>query len=180
MFSDPEKVIVQSHVAEGMTIADFGSGIGFYAIALAKRVGHEGKVYAIDILPDHLRKLKNDANKLGLNNIEVIQGDLEAKNGSGLLKATVDRVIISNMVFQAERPQAVIAEARRILKHDGKVAVVDWSDSFGQIGPHKDHIVTKEAMHAIFEREGFSHETNIDAGSHHYGMLYTLKGTPRR
>lgn len=178
MFSDPEKIIAEAHVAEGMTVADFGAGVGFYSMALARRTGQYGRVFAIDIKPDHLKKVKNEANKLGYKNVEVIQGDLEAKNGSGLVSASVDRVIMSNMVFQTENPQAVVQEAKRILKHSGKVAVIDWSESFGQIGPHPDHIISKEKMRSFFEKEGFVLESFLDAGTHHYGMLYVLADTP--
>ena len=178
MFSDPDSVIKQSYVAEGMTVADFGAGIGFYALALAKKVGEYGRVFAIDVLPDHLRKLSNEAARQGLNNIELIQSDLEAENGSGLLAASVDRIIIANTLFKADHPEKIVNEAKRILKHDGKVAVVDWIDSFSQIGPHPDDVVTKEEARKYFEDADFVLESFIDAGSHHYGLLYVLAPKP--
>jgi len=174
MFSDPEKVITQLYVAEGMSVADFGSGIGFYSLLLARKVGQYGHVYSIDVMPDLLKSLKNEANKQGYSNIEVIQGDLEAKNGSGLMPSTVDRIIVANTLFQADHPEHVVREAKRILKHDGKIAVIDWEESYGQIGPHPDHVITKEESRAHFEKAGFVLEAYIDAGSHHYGMLYSL------
>ncbi len=175
MFSDPDSVIKQSYVAEGMTVADFGAGVGFYALALAKKVGEYGRVFAIDVLSDHLRKLVNEAARQGLHNIEVIQSDLETDKGSGLLTASVDRIIIANTLFQTDNPRKLVIEAKRVLKHDGKVAVIDWAESFNQIGPHTDHVVTKDESRKYFEDEGFKLESFIDAGSHHYGLLYTLK-----
>lgn len=178
MFSDPDKVIKEMFVAEGMTVADFGSGVGFYTIPLSRRVGPYGRVFAIDAMGDFLRKLKNEAVRAGLNNVEVIQGDLESNGGSGLLTASVDRIVIANTLFQSENPLQVVLEAKRIIKHSGKVAVIDWEDSFGQIGPHKDHIITKEETRNLFEKNGFSFESFIDAGEHHYGMLYSVTSTP--
>ncbi len=178
MFSDPDKVIKEMFVAEGMTVADFGSGVGFYTIPLSRRVGPYGRVFAIDAMGDFLRKLKNEAVRAGLNNVEVIQGDLESNGGSGLLTASVDRIVIANTLFQLENPLQVVLEAKRIIKHSGKVAVIDWEDSFGQIGPHKDHIITKEETRDLFEKNGFSFESFIDAGEHHYGMLYSVASTP--
>lgn len=175
MFSDPESVISQSYIAEGMTVADFGAGVGFYALALAKKVGEYGRVFAVDVLPDHLRKLANEAAHQGFHNIDVIQSDLESDKGSGLLTASVDRIIVANTLFQAEHPEKIVKEAKRVLKHDGKIAVVDWIDSFNHIGPHPDNIITKEEARKYFEDEGFALESFIDAGSHHYGMLYSLK-----
>lgn len=165
-------------VAEGMTVADFGSGAGFYTLVLARKVGPYGRVFAIDIQPDFLRKIKNEATHEGLKNIDVIQGDLNMARGSGLVSASVDRIVIANTLFTLENIDAVVSEAKRVLKHDGKIAVIDWNESYGQIGPHKDHVVTKDEARESFEKAGFHLESFLDAGSHHYGMLYTLTHTP--
>jgi ubiquinone/menaquinone biosynthesis C-methylase UbiE len=178
MFSDPGKIIQQLHVGEGMTVADFGAGIGFYSLQLSRRVGPYGKVFAIDVEAEHLRRIKNEAVKQGMDQLEVIQGNLEAPKGSGILSASVDRIIIANILFQSENPEAVVIEARRILKHTGKLAVVEWSDSFSQVGPHPDHVLKKEDTQVLFESKGFVLEGFIDAGSHHYGLLYTHAEVP--
>lgn len=178
MFSDPEKVISEMFVSEGMTVADFGSGAGFYTLALAKKVGPYGRVFAIDSHPDFLRRIKNEAVRSGLQNVEVIQGNLESKKGSGLVSASVDRIVIANTLFSMENVDEIVIEAKRVLKHDGKVVVIDWNESYGQIGPHTDHIVTKDEAREMFEKEGFHLESFVDAGSHHYGMLYVLTHTP--
>ncbi|MCF7865202.1 MAG: class I SAM-dependent methyltransferase [Candidatus Pacebacteria bacterium] len=178
MFSDPNKVISELFVAEGMTVADFGSGAGFYTLALAKKVGPYGRVFAIDSHPDFLKRIKNEAVRTGLQNVEVIQGDLESKKGSGLVTASVDRIVIANTLFSLENLDEIVSETKRVLKHDGKVVVIDWNESYGQIGPHPDHVVTKDEAREIFEKEGFHLESFIDAGSHHYGMLYVLTHTP--
>ena len=178
MFSDPHKVISQLFVAEGMTVADFGSGTGFYTLALARKVGPYGRVFAVDVQADFLRKIKNEANRAGLKNIDVIQGNLEAQKGSGLLDASLDRIVIANTLFQADHIDRIVQEVKRTLKHDGKVVVIDWNESYGQIGPHEDHFVTKEEAREHFEKAGFHLESFIDAGSHHYGMLYVLTHTP--
>jgi precorrin-6B methylase 2 len=178
MFSEPGKVIEQLFVAEGMTVADFGAGAGFYVLPLARRVGPYGRVFAIDVQPDHLRKIKNECVKEGMNQVEVIMGDLESPKGSGLVSASVDRIVISNVLFQSENPSAVVKEAKRVLKHNGKIAVVEWIESYNQIGPHSDHVLTQEEARDIFEAEGFMLESFIDAGSHHYGLLYVHANTP--
>ncbi len=178
MFSDPEKVISEMFVAEGMTVADFGSGAGFYTLLLARKVGPYGRVFSIDTNPDFLRRIKNEATRSGLQNVEVIQGDLEVEKGSGLINASVDRIVIANTLFSLKNLDEIVKEAKRVLKHDGKIAVIDWNESYGQIGPHTDHVVTKDEAREMFETEGFYLESFINAGSHHYGMLYVLTHTP--
>jgi ubiquinone/menaquinone biosynthesis C-methylase UbiE len=178
MFSDPNKVISELFVAQGMTAADFGSGAGFYTLALARKVGPYGRVFAIDTNPDFLRRIKNEATRSGMQNVEVIQGNLESQKGSGLIAASVDRIVIANTLFTLTNLDEIVLETKRVLKHDGKVVVIDWNESYGQIGPHPDHIVTKDEAREIFEKAGFHLESFVDAGSHHYGMLYVLTHTP--
>lgn len=174
MFADPEKIVSQIFLTEGMTVADFGAGIGFYSNILARKVGPYGKVFAVDVEKDHLKKIKNEAVRAGFENIEVVCGDLEMPSGSGIMAATVDRVLISNTLFQSAYPENIVKEAKRVLKHNGKIAVVDWSDSFSQLGPYEDHVLTHDESRKIFEKNGFKLEAYIDAGSHHYGMLFVL------
>ncbi len=173
-FSDPESNIDQMKVSEGMYVADFGCGVGFYSLALARRVGPLGKVYAVDIQPEHLSKLHAEAMHRGFKNIEIVHGNLEMPEGSGLLKACVDRVIVSNVLFQVEDIFLVAEEARRVLKPSGIVAVIDWTESYHQVGPHKDRVVNKEHVRKAFEATGFELVSRLDAGSHHYGFLFRL------
>lgn len=171
-FSDPYSNIEQLQVHEGMQVADFGSGVGFYSLVLAKKVGPYGKVYAIDIQGDHLAKLKREAGHRGYTNVEVIQSNLENPDGSGLLSASIDRLVISNLLFQVDDIYMVAEEARRVIKPSGLIAVIDWSESFNQIGPHPDHVVAPNKIRQAFEGSGFDFVSRLDAGSHHYGFIF--------
>lgn len=161
-------------VAEGMTVADFGAGTGFYSLALAKKVGEYGKVYCLDVQDEHLSKIKHEAERTGIKNIELIHADLEVANGSGLRAGSVDRVVITNVLFQTNHPKRIAVEAKRVLKHSGKVAVVEWLGSFSMMGPHPDHVLPESQTIELFEGAGFALDKKFDAGSHHYGLLFKL------
>lgn len=173
MFSQPEKNIEQFSVDPGMKVADLGSGAGFYTFALSNAVGKTGRVFAVDVQQDLLMKLKNEAFKKGLENIEIIWGDIDEPNGSHLADNSVDRVLIANTLFQADDKDAVAQEAYRILKPKSSVLLIDWSDSFGGLGPHTSRVVKPEQGRAIFEKAGFAYLREIRAGDHHYGMIFT-------
>ncbi|MEN9649639.1 MAG: hypothetical protein RL094_606 [Candidatus Parcubacteria bacterium] len=175
MFSDPLKNIAHMYIGEGMHVADFGAGIGHYTLAIAKKVGEYGKVFAIDVQADHLSALKNDAKRKKVHNIELIHSDLEQPNGSCLPDALIDRVVIVNMLFQNEHPEQIAKEAKRILKSKGRVVVIEWIDSYNHIGPHPDHVLQRERAQQIFMQQGFELEKGFDAGSHHYGLLFKNK-----
>lgn len=173
-FSDPAQIIGRLALSEGVYVADFGAGVGAYSIPCAHRVGNSGKVYAIDIQGDVLTTLKNEAKDTGLLNIETIVGDLEDSRGSKLPDTSVDVVIIANILFQIEHKDTFIQEAHRVLKPGGRLLLVSWSESFGHLGPHPEHVVTKEMAEKMFIERGFSvGESDIPAGEHHYGMIFT-------
>ena len=172
MFSDPVKIVASCGIQAGMDIADLGAGSGHYTLAAAKALISTGRVYAIDVEKELLSKLKNEATRQGLYNVEVIWGDFEKPNGTKLRDFSVDLVLLCNVLFQVEDKKGVIKEVQRILKPNGKVLVVDWSDSFGGIGPSLKSVVKAEKSKEMFEKEGFHLDKEIEAGSHHYGLIY--------
>ncbi len=171
-FTDPESNLKQFDIKEGMHAADFGAGSGFYSMLLAKIVGPSGRVYAIDVQKDMLERLKKTASKEGILNIEVIWGDVEKIGGSKLREGAVDRAIASNVLFQIDDKKNFVIELKRILKPGGKVLVVDWTDSFGGMGPAPEAVITAKTAEEMFEKEGFKLEKEISAGEHHYGLIF--------
>lgn len=171
-FSDPKKNIEQCGIQPGLIIADLGAGSGFYTLEAARALASTGKVYAVDAQKDLLARLKNNAVSEGLYNVEVIWGDIEKLGGTSIKDNSIDLILICNVMFQLTDKKAVASETKRIVASGGRVLVVDWTDSFGGIGPHKDHLFGKADAEALFESEGFSKDREIQAGSHHYGFIY--------
>ena len=174
-FVKPEKTLHDMNIGEGMIVADFDAGAGYYTLAIAKKVGVYGKVFAIDTRADLLTRIANEAKASHHKNIEVIRGNIESPNGSNLLKESVDRVVIANTLFVCDHPERVIKESIRILKKKGKIAVIDWVDSFNHFGPHPDCIIPKEHIVSWFEKSGLLLEREFDAGSYHYGLVFKFK-----
>jgi ubiquinone/menaquinone biosynthesis C-methylase UbiE len=172
MFSDPENNIKQFSLSPGMVVADFGSGSGFYTMAAAKAVLPSGKVFAVDIQKDLLQKLKNGARGSHLNNIDIIWGDLEHLGGTKLRESSVDAVTVCNLFFQIENKDALCLEAKRILRVNGRVLVIDWAGSFAGIGPSEKDVISKDKMISIFEDHGFKLDREISAGAQHYGLVF--------
>ncbi len=175
MFSDPEHNIEQFGLSDGMVVADLGAGSGFYTMAAAKAVAPTGKVYAIDLQRDMLQRLKTDANRQHIRNIDVLFGDLEKLGGSKVRESSCDAVIASNILFMLDDRKTFFLEAKRALKTGGKMLLVDWSASFSGMGPHADHVVYKDDAHKLALAAGLSFEKEIHAGAHHYGIIFRKK-----
>lgn len=172
MFSNPQNNIKQLQLTEGMSVADFGSGSGHYVISASERVGESGRVYAIDIQKTLLQKVKNLAEKENKYNIDILWGDIEQLGGTKLRDSSMDAVIIANTFFQTENKHNTMAEARRVLKQNGKLMFVDWSDSFGGIGPSPESIVKESEVENMFTNNSFELINRFDAGKHHYGLIF--------
>lgn len=173
MFSDPEKNIEQFDLGKGNYVADFGTGSGHYAFAAAEAVGSSGRVYAIDVQKDLLEKLKNEArNVRHLGNLEIVWGDLDNLGGTRLRENSLDAVIASNVFFQLQKKENACLEIKRILKPGGRVLLIDWSSSFGGLGPQSNDVLSEEAAEKLFEKNGFKIDRTIDAGAQHYGIIF--------
>ncbi|MEK7575314.1 MAG: methyltransferase domain-containing protein [Patescibacteria group bacterium] len=172
MFSEPQKNLEQFGLAPGAFVADLGSGAGFYTLAAAKIVGPKGRVYAVDVLKDLLQKLKNEANKMHLTNVEALWGNVEKLGGTRLADSSVDAALVCNTLFQLEHKNDFPMEVKRILRADGRVLIVDWKESFGGMGPQAEHVISSSDAKALFEKAGFTFEREISAGAHHYGLIF--------
>lgn len=172
MFSDPKHNIEQFMLGEGMRVADFGVGSGQYAIEAAKVVREGGRVYALDIQKDLLIRVKKMAQDQGLNNVEIVWADLEKPGSSKLRDLVADAAIVSNVLFQIEDKDSFLDEVVRVIRPGGKVLVVDWSDSFGGLGPQPEHIVKESEVENGFREKGFTVEKRIYAGEHHFGIIF--------
>ena len=171
MFSDPKHNIEQLGLSDGNVVADLGAGSGFYTIEAAKAVAPRGRVYAIDVQKDLLERLKKEAERIHVRNIEVLAGDLEKLGGSKLRESSCDVAIASNVLFMLDDKKSFLLEAKRILKLNGRLLVIDWSASFNQMGPHPDHVVYKDEALKMAKSVGFEFDREISAGAHHYGII---------
>lgn len=170
-FLNPTAALRAAKLHEGMRVADFGSGSGFFTRAAARLVGGSGLVWAVDAHQEMLPRLKNLALQEGLRNVEVVHGNVEAQGGSHLPADNFDLVIAANLLFATEHKDAVVKEATRVLRKGGRLLLVDWQDSFGGMGPHPDHVVTEDHARTLTELHGFTYLHTVPAGSFHWGML---------
>lgn len=172
MFLNPQEVLNALDLRPGLTVADFGCGAGFYSLIAAKKTGSSGKVYAIDIRKEMLEMVKSKARQQHLLNIYAVLADLETLNSTKIKEMSVDIVLISNILFQVADKNAVLQEARRVLKPAGQIMAVEWDITETPAGPPLKYRITKKETERLFIEAGFSFHKEFSAGSHHYGLIF--------
>ncbi len=171
-FVVPEVVATHFHLKAGDRVADLGAGVGYFLKPLSMAVGAEGKVYACEIQKQLVEKLGDFARLNGLSNVTPVWCDLEEVGGIKLPNNNLDSAILVNTLFQFELKDVALAEIRRVLKPNGVIYVIDWSESFGGLGPQPKDIITKEMAIDLFEAQQFIFERDYEAGAHHYGLAF--------
>ena len=174
-FLNPAHAVALAGVAEGMKVADFDAGAGFFTRAAARAVGPGGVVWASDPRRELLLRIKGLAVAEGLHNVEIIQGDAEKDCGTKLPDGAFDFCIVANVLFAAERRDALAREAARVLKNGGKALVIDWRGSFGGLGPAESHIIEAAQAKRTFEQAHFNFEKEIQTGGYHWGLVFRKK-----
>jgi ubiquinone/menaquinone biosynthesis C-methylase UbiE len=119
-------------IEPGETVLDLGCGAGIDSILAARRTGPTGRVLALDFLPEMLERTAAAAAEAGLDNVEPLEGDIEAIPSPD---ASVDHVISNGVINLAPRKARVLAECVRVLRPGGRLTVSDLTVDEEELPP---------------------------------------------
>ena len=142
---NPHKVLEQVEVLDGMRVADFGCGrTGYFLFPLAKAVGEQGIVYAIDIVKSILESIRRRSDYEGLDNVQTVWSDIERVNKTPIPDNSLDIAFFVNVLFQLKNRVDALKEAKRLLKKNGLLVIIDWTKNLGPLGPKENENVKIE------------------------------------
>ncbi|WP_040912256.1 class I SAM-dependent methyltransferase [Lentibacillus jeotgali] len=161
----PEKIIDEHlNVNKADKVADLGAGPGLFTIPIAKLT--ESDVYAVDIEPEMLERLKGNAERENIENIKLIVSDLE---NIKLADHSVTRVLNTFVIHEVTDINQAIYEMKRILKPGGYLLLVDWEAVETESGPPLEIRIPSKEMDNLLKENGFNTELfYID--SEHYAI----------
>jgi ubiquinone/menaquinone biosynthesis C-methylase UbiE len=155
----PEIAIAQFNLKPGMMIGDVGAGTGYYSVRMAKAVGPSGVVYANDIQPGMLDKLRERAAAAHVTNIVPILGsEADPKLPAGKL----DFVVMVDVYHELSRPQRMLDGIQESLKPGGQLVLLEYRKEDPSVPIRPEHKMTVEEVKAEVTPEGFRFEKVVD------------------
>lgn len=166
----PGEILGWLELRPGMTIADIGAGTGYFAIPMARAITPGGRVFAIDLQPELLDVLRG---KLAVPDAPTNIVPLEGKASStGLAAGSCDLALLANIWHELDDRAAALAELVRILKPEGRIAVLDWRpDAAHPPGPPLEHRLPAHEVQQFFQNHGKRVDGVRNVGQYSYLIL---------
>ena len=132
-------VLKEVGIKPGFHILDYGCGPGSYLISLAQLIGSSGQIYALDIHPLAIEKVRKIVSEKGLLNVRTIRSDCN----TGLSDNSIDVALLYDVFHDLGRQDEVLRELHRILKPNG---ILSFSDHHMK----KEEIISKITNGKLF------------------------------
>jgi predicted methyltransferase len=148
----PDAALDALNLKPGMVVADVGAGIGYMSFKMAKQVGPAGKVYAEDVQPEMLRRLRQDQDKAKISNVETVLG---TETDPKLPAAKIDVVLLVDVYHEFSQPQRMLQGIRQALKPSGRLVLLEYRKEDPTIPIRPEHKMSVQEVKTELEAEGF-------------------------
>ena len=131
------------------SVVDLGAGTGYFSFPIAQQLS-AGKVLAIDIEPEMLKRIEQRKKVSGIQNIETV---LASKTNPNIPADSVDVVLLVDAYHEFSQPREVMAAVSRGLKPGGRVILVEYRGEDRKVPIKRLHKMTqqqaKKELHAV-------------------------------
>ncbi|QUI23909.1 class I SAM-dependent methyltransferase [Vallitalea pronyensis] len=172
---DPEVVFRELKIREGYTFLDLGCGAGDYSIQASKMVGDSGIVYALDKWKETTESLEKEVHHQGIKNIQTKASSIE--DPLPIDDHCVDVCLISTVLHTLDLHQCkdvLFNEIHRILKKDGRVAIIECKKIDTPFGPPKSNRWSPNELEEIMAPYGFKKIKDVELG-YNYMILLSIE-----
>jgi ubiquinone/menaquinone biosynthesis C-methylase UbiE len=156
---------------KGMVVADIGAGTGLLTTGIAEWVGKRGTVFAVDIVPVFLERIRDRVRDAGLTNVIVVQGEERA---TGLEPASLDLAFMCDTYHHIEYPEAYLASLFESLRPGAVLVLVDMKRPEHQSSAAVlRHVrADKPTVVSEFEEAGFVLDSEVDLLRENYYLRF--------
>ncbi len=149
---DCQTLLAALKIEPGQTVCDMGCGNGFYTLPLARLVGEQGKVLAVDIQPEMLRLLHERAKDEGIANIELVVG---VQTDPRLEPNSLDMILMVDVYHEFSHPRQMLEAMRKALKPNGRIALAEFRLEDRNVPIKRLHKMSKKQILREYEANGF-------------------------
>ncbi len=171
-YQRPHEVITALKLREGEVIADLGAGSGYFTFRLARHVGENGRVYAVDVSPDMVVHLNRRIRDLKAKNVVSI---LAAPDDPLLADASIDRFFICDTWHHIENHPRYLGLLKKMLKPGGQVVMIDVRKSETPVGPPLAMRIARDDLVKEMETNGFQLAAEHTFLPHQYFLIFKVK-----
>ena len=155
----PEKALDAMDIREGMVVADVGAGTGYMTLRIARRVGPTGRVYGNDVQPEMIRRLRENAARAKLDNIQTVLG---AEADPKLPAGKMDIVLMVDVYHELSRPQEMLRKIREALKAEGRLVLLEYRKEDPKVPIKFEHKMSVDEVKIEVEAEGFKLDKTVE------------------
>ncbi len=168
----PGKALDALDLKPGMTVADIGAGTGYMTLRMAARIGPSGRVYAVDIQPEMIRRLRDNARRAGLANVQPVLGvSADPKLAAG----SIDLALMVDVYHELSEPQAMLRAIRTALKSDGRLVLLEYRKEDPSIPIRPEHEMTVAQAKLEVEAEGYTLARVIETLPRQHILIFTKR-----
>ena len=157
--SRPDEILRHLDIRSGESIADVGSGGGYFAYRFAEEVGAGGHVYAVDVNAKNLGFIREEAKKRGINGQLTLV--LAEEGGTNLLDESVDLVFSRNAFHHIKNPVEHFRKLKKALRPEARVVIIDNKKEKGFMS-RLGHSSTEKEIVQSLEKAGYRLERSFD------------------
>ena len=168
-----DEIIKSISLKPGSSIADIGSGGGYFAFRFAKEVGEKGKVYCIDTNEEFLKFIKDNAIKRDLHNIITV---LAESTKIDIGDDSLDFVFMRNVTHHMDKRIKYFKNLKELLKPKGAVIIIDYKKNRSK-GFHTifRHYISKEVIETEMNEAGYYKDKEFDFLPEQHFTIYLRK-----
>lgn len=159
--SKANEILKTLNIQPGQTIADIGSGGGFFTLLFSQLVGDKGRIYAIDTNQDFLEFINTQATKQGITNITTVR---VTEQVIPLPTHSIDLVFVRNVYHHLQNRTQYFSEAKQLLTSEGRIAIIEFSQQGSKFSFHRrcGHNVPKEIIIEEMKKAGYTVSASFD------------------
>ena len=160
IYAHRKEIVAALKLHDKQRVADIGAGTGLFSELLARAVGHNGLVWALEISPKFIEHMQDRFSQADLDQIEVVEN---TERSTGLAESSIDLAFLCDVYHHFEYPEDMLRNLAYVLRWGGSLVIIDFERIPGETSNFiMNHVrAGKDVFRKEIEEAGFSFKEEI-------------------